>query len=54
LEDLYLFREGNLFRTHGELGARAGRLGGAKGVHFSVWALNASGVSVLGDFNGWQ
>ena len=53
-QDVYLFREGSLFRAYDKLGARPGRLANAKGVHFSVWAPNASGVSVIGDFNGWQ
>jgi len=53
-QDVYLFREGNLFRAYDKLGARLDRLDSAKGVHFSVWAPNAAKVSVIGDFNGWQ
>jgi len=48
--DLYLFREGTHTRMYEHLGAQV--LDG--GVHFAVWAPNATGVSVLGDFNGWD
>ena len=36
------------------LGAHAGEEGGLSGVHFAVWAPNASSVAVVGDFNGWD
>ncbi|MEZ6047948.1 MAG: hypothetical protein R3C11_20705 [Planctomycetaceae bacterium] len=36
------------------LGAHPGEHEGKSGVHFAVWAPNASEVSVLSDRNGWQ
>ena len=48
--DLWLLREG----THGRLWESMGAHPGAEGCRFAVWAPNASEVSVIGDFNGWQ
>ena len=52
-DDIYLFNEGSHFRLFGKLGAHAMEVEGTGGVQFSVWAPNASGVSLIGDFNGW-
>jgi 1,4-alpha-glucan branching enzyme len=52
--DIYLFKEGNHFRLYDKLGAHVVRVGGKEGTHFAVWAPNAKGVSVVGDFNGWN
>jgi 1,4-alpha-glucan branching enzyme len=52
-DDLHLFNEGSHFRIHDVLGAHYVRDGDA-GTHFGVWAPNAEGVSVIGDFNGWD
>ena len=48
--DVYLFREGSHTRMYEKLGCRLGD-GAAE---FAVWAPNASEVSVIGDFNGWN
>ena len=53
-DDLHLFNEGRHYRLYEKLGAHLGRVEGKDGVHFSVWAPNAHGVFVLGDFNGWD
>jgi 1,4-alpha-glucan branching enzyme len=47
---LYLFNEGRNFQAWRFLGAHPG----AAGTVFRVWAPNAAGVAVVGDFNGWQ
>jgi 1,4-alpha-glucan branching enzyme len=49
-EDLYLFNEGSHFRIADRLGAQPT----SGGSHFGVWAPAAAGVSVIGDFNGWD
>ena len=36
------------------MGAHLDVKDGKKGVWFTVWAPNAQGVSVVGDFNGWK
>jgi 1,4-alpha-glucan branching enzyme len=53
-QDVYLFREGNLFRAYDKLGAHRGEQDGMQGVFFRVWAPNAAAVSVFGDFNDWD
>ncbi len=50
-DDLYLFNEGSHLRLFDHLGAHP--LPGG-GVAFAVWAPNADGVSVFGDFNAWD
>ncbi|MBI3991853.1 MAG: 1,4-alpha-glucan branching protein GlgB, partial [Candidatus Lambdaproteobacteria bacterium] len=52
--DLYLFGEGRHERIYDKLGAHLVELDGVAGVSFAVWAPNARGVSVVGDFNGWD
>ena len=52
--DLYLMGEGNHFRKYEKLGAHVIEVGGVRGVHFAVWAPNASRVSIVGDFNNWD
>jgi 1,4-alpha-glucan branching enzyme len=52
--DLYLFNEGSHFRLYHKMGAHPRTIDGIKGTSFAVWAPGASGVFVMGDFNGWS
>ncbi len=52
-QDLYYFGEGTHRRLWEVLGAHPRALEGGYGVSFAVWAPNARGVSVIGDWNGW-
>lgn len=53
--DDYLFSEGRHQRLWQVLGAHlVDKKGAKKGVHFAVWAPNASSASVVGNFNGWD
>ena len=52
--DFYLFAEGNHLEIHRKLGAHRRQVAGIEGFNFSVWAPNARGVSVVGDFNRWD
>jgi len=52
--DLHLMREGTEDNLADKLGARPMEIDGIKGVYFAVWAPNASRVSVVGIFNGWD
>ncbi len=52
--DLHLFRQGRHWHPQNVLGAHPRRADGVDGVLFAVWAPNARGVSVVGDWNGWD
>lgn len=52
--DVYLHGEGTHYRTYKRMGAHAMEIDGVQGVHFAVWAPNASRVSVIGWFNRWD
>ena len=55
--DLHLFAEGRHERLWEVLGAHPRSFttadGVVDGVSFAVWAPNAKGVSLIGEFNGW-
>lgn len=52
--DQHLFNEGKHRRLWEILGAHPCRLDGVAGVAFAVWAPNAAGVSVVGEFCAWD
>ncbi len=52
--DLHLIGEGRHERLWEPLGAHCRSYGGTPGVGFAVWAPNARGVRVAGDFNYWD
>jgi 1,4-alpha-glucan branching enzyme len=52
--DLYLFKEGTLENAAHLLGAHPMTVDGKAGFNFVVWAPNARGVSLVGDFNEWD
>ena len=45
-----MWNEGTHYRLYEKMGAHPS----ADGAHFAVWAPNAAGVSVIGDWNGWD
>jgi 1,4-alpha-glucan branching enzyme len=53
-DDAYLFNEGNHFRLYEKLGAHPLAHQSEDGTYFAVWAPNAEGVFVMGEFNGWD
>jgi 1,4-alpha-glucan branching enzyme len=53
-DDLYLFNEGSHYRLYEKLGAHPLTHKGIGGTQFALWAPNADGVFVMGDFNGWD
>ena len=52
--DLHLLSEGTHWRSYERLGAHLRTIDGVTGVNFAVWAPNAEGVAVVGDFNMWD
>ena len=52
--DLYLIGEGRHEELWRVLGAHVREVGQATGTSFAVWAPNAHGVRVIGDFNYWD
>ena len=53
-QDLFLFNEGTHYRIYDKLGAHLTTVAGKPGTYFGVRAPNASSVSLVGDFNGWN
>jgi 1,4-alpha-glucan branching enzyme len=52
--DLYLLREQTMERPWEKMGANMHEAQGVMGVSFAVWAPDARGVSLVGDFNHWD
>jgi len=52
--DLYLLAEGSHRDIFRKMGAHATKFLGVDGTFFSIWAPNASRISVIGDFNDWD
>ena len=53
-QDTYYLNTGRHDRPWEKLGAHPMLHGGTAGTAFAVWAPAAAGVSVVGDFNGWD
>ena len=52
--DIHLFRSGKHFKLYEKLGAHLTTFKKKSGTYFAVWAPNARGVSVIGNFNSWN
>ncbi len=52
--DIYLFKEGSHGKLYEKFGAHLASVDGVAGARFAVWAPNAEGVSVIGEFNKWK
>ena len=52
--DDYYFSAGTHLKLFDKFGAHPMMFEGVTGVHFAVWAPNASRVAVVGEFNGWD
>jgi 1,4-alpha-glucan branching enzyme len=52
--EIHLFAEGSFYKAYNTLGAHVRCIDQIMGIHFVVWAPNATRVSVVGDFNRWD
>jgi 1,4-alpha-glucan branching enzyme len=52
--DLHLAMEGRHEELYARLGAHVREIDGVAGTAFAVWAPNARGVAVVGEFNTWD
>ncbi len=52
--DINLFKAGKHFRIYEKMGSHTIEVDGKKGTYFAVWAPNARGVGVIGNFNKWN
>ena len=53
-EDIANYQNGTLYNAYEKFGNHPLTVLNTDGFYFSVWAPNATAVSVLGDFNGWK
>lgn len=52
--DIELFRSGKHYHIYNKLGSHIRSDAEGQTTHFAVWAPNASEVSLIGNFNGWD
>ncbi len=52
--EIHLHAEGTHYEAYNAMGAHLAECLGVPGVRFAVWAPNAEGVSVIGDYNSWD
>lgn len=53
-DDIETYRNGTHYRLYTKFGSRKITVLGKEGYQFTVWAPNATKVSVIGDFNEWN
>lgn len=54
IEEVYLFNQGELYRSYTKFGSHIVTKGGLRGTYFVVWVPDAEVVSVVGVFNDWS
>ena len=52
--EIYLFHQGTYYHSYNLLGCHFDTFNKVKGAFFRVWAPNAKGINVVGDFNNWD
>src|SRR6478672_7001564 len=53
-DDITNFQQGTHYGLYNKFGSKRLTVLGREGYHFTVWAPNATKVSVIGNFNHWN
>lgn len=53
-DDVHTYAAGTHYQLYKKFGSKKLNVLGTDGFHFTVWAPNATAVSVIGDFNQWN
>lgn len=53
-DDIHTFQNGTHYSLYNKFGSKRMTVLNKEGYHFTVWAPNATKVSVIGNFNGWN
>jgi 1,4-alpha-glucan branching enzyme len=53
-DDISTFQQGTNYSLYKKFGSKPMTVLGREGYHFTVWAPNATKISVVGDFNDWN
>ena len=53
-EDIRQFKDGKFYNAYEKFGSHFLHVLDTDGFYFAVWAPHATGVSVVGEFNGWK
>lgn len=53
-DDIRNFQQGTHYRLYEKFGSHSVQVNDVWGMYFSVWAPNATSISVIGNFNDWE
>lgn len=53
-DDISTFQQGTNYALYNKFGSKPMTVLGREGYHFTVWAPNATKITVVGEFNNWN